>query len=144
LVGFFVGQILTERARRERGDAVRIARADREEQLETKRREYRPTRSWFTYQEERTGRPDGSAGPQAEIDAAAKRRAAYVTLAQRVGDFEVIEMQSDERFEWAALLSPGQIANFGISDNYEPISKEQYMMNRRRCGRMRIIVIELC
>lgn len=116
-----------ERARRERADAVRIARADLEEQLETKRREYRPTRSWFTYPEERTGRRDGSAGPQADIDAAAKRRTAYVTLAQRVGDFEVFEMQSDERFGWAALLSPDQIANFGISDNYEPISEEQYL-----------------
>jgi hypothetical protein len=63
----------------------------------------------------------------AEDDRAAKRKAAYDALAARPGDFDVFRLQADARPGWSALLTPEQIANFGISDNFEPISNEQYL-----------------
>jgi hypothetical protein len=127
LVGFFIGLSLMDRARRLRAEKLRDARATLDEELETRRREYTPQRYWFSEHEERTGQRDGSLDTQADLDTPGKRSAAYDSLAHRAGDFEVFRMQSDARPGWAELLTAEQIANFGISDNFEPISNERYL-----------------
>lgn len=127
LFGFFYGLQLMDRARAARTEAIRIARVELEDEPETKKQEYKPTASWFTYGEERSCHRAGAVDAKADIDAAAKRRAAYDTLARRTSVLEIFRMQSKARFGWEALLSPEQIANFGMSDNFEPISQEQYV-----------------
>jgi hypothetical protein len=127
LVGYFIGQSLMDRARRERAEKLRDARAILDEELETRRREYTPQRCWFSEHEERTGHRDSSLDTRADLDTPGKRSAAYASLAHRAGDFEVFRMQSDARPGWAELLTAEQIANFGNSDNFEPISNAQYL-----------------